>query len=477
MLIENTSEPNLSKKKEITIENFIRLKPGALSNEYQMKKKISKATFGDVYLVYHKITKSIRCLKVYNKEKMVNTNQNRFEEELQIIKELDHPNIFQIFEFYKDEENYYLITEYLEGGELFDFISTSKNLNEQTVFVIMEQILSAVNYLHKHNIIHRDLKPENLLLTRKNDCTSIKLIDFGTSKKFQKGDIFNVPLGTCYYIAPEVIRRQYNEKADIWSCGIILYILLCGYPPFNGNSDLEIYKNILQQKLVFDNNDWKNVSKEAKDLVNKMLDKYPLERYDMKQVLSHDWFVRNREITQFCSKEIEKNILTSIKKFTIKNKFEKVLRIFLVQYHDMKEERDKLVRFFKKLDKNHDGMISADEFKEALTSNNFNFDVKSFLAIVDVNKDEQINYSEFLMATYDFKNNLTSEMIENIFNIIDDDRNGYLTPEEIQKFLNLKDNDPLLLEIINEADKNNDNMVSFEEFTKCIENIFDLMSN
>ena len=469
------SNSNGTSKKEITIENFIRLKPGALSNEYQMNKKISKATFGDIYLVYHKRTLSKRCLKVYNKKKMVNTNQNRFEEELQIIKELDHPNIFRIFEFYKDEENYYLITEYLEGGELFDFISVTKDLNEQKVFVILEQILSAVNYLHKHNIIHRDLKPENLLLTHKNDHTSIKLIDFGTSKKFQKGDFFEIPLGTCYYVAPEVIRRQYNEKADIWSCGIILYILLCGYPPFNGNSDLEIYKNILQQKLIFDPNDWKNVSEAAKDLVSNMLVKFPVERFSMEKCLNHKWFVQNNDITQHCPDFVEQNVLISIKKFTIKNKFEKVLRIFLVQYHDMKGERDELMHFFKKIDKNHDGMISQEELKLICGEKDF-FDEQYFMDLVDVNKDGQINYSEFLMATYDFKKNLTRGMIESIFDIIDEDKNGTLSPDELKKFLNLKDNDPLLVEIIHEADKNGDNLVSFDEFTRCIENIFDLMA-
>lgn len=111
-------------------------------------------------------------------------------------------------------------------------------MDENTCFLIMEQVFSAVNYLHKHNIFHRDLKPENLILVKKNDPSCIKLIDFGTSKKFQKGDTFSVPLGTCYYVAPEVIRRSYDAKADIWSCGVIMYILLCGYPPFNGTSDI-----------------------------------------------------------------------------------------------------------------------------------------------------------------------------------------------------------------------------------------------
>lgn len=202
---------------------------------------------------------------------MVNTNQNQFTDEMEILKTLDHPNIFKIFEFYQDKNNFYLLTEYLEGGELFDYISQRKTMNEETVCIIMEQLLSAVHYLHKKNIVHRDLKPENLLLAQKGDPSLIKLIDFGTSKRFNKGEIFKVPLGTCYYVAPEVIKRQYDSKADVWSCGIIMYILLCGYPPFNGNSDLQIFKAILKENLKFDEKDWGHVSKEGKDLVEKLL--------------------------------------------------------------------------------------------------------------------------------------------------------------------------------------------------------------
>lgn len=138
------------------------------------------------------------------------------------------------------------------------------------------------------------MKPENLLLSRKNDPTNIKLIDFGTSKRFHDGDVFSIPLGTCYYIAPEVIRRKYDSKADIWSCGIILYIMLAGYPPFNGNKDLEIFKAILKQELIFDESDWRGISPEARDLVKKMLVKYPFNRISLEECIKHPWFTKHQ---------------------------------------------------------------------------------------------------------------------------------------------------------------------------------------
>lgn len=192
---------------EVTAQNFIRLKKVPMLEEYEMGQKLGRGAFGDILKVRHYKSNQIRCLKIYEKELMKTTNQNQFEEEINIIKTLDHPNIFKIFEFYQDEGHYYLVTEFLEGGELFEYISSRKSMDEAVVFQIMEQIFSAVNYLHKNSIVHRDLKPENLLLAKKNDPSVVKLIDFGTSARFKQGDVFHVPLGTCYYIAPEVIRR------------------------------------------------------------------------------------------------------------------------------------------------------------------------------------------------------------------------------------------------------------------------------
>ena len=465
------------KKTEITKENFFRLKPGALSDDYEMVKKISKATFGDIYLVYHNKTKTKRCLKVYKKMKMESTNQNKFEEEIELIKKLDHPNIFEIYEFYDDEETFYLITEYLEGGELFDFISSSGELNEKLAFIIIEQVLSAVNYLHKHNIIHRDLKPENLLLVTKNDPTKIKLIDFGTSKKFKKGDILSNPLGTCYYVAPEVIRRGYNEGADIWSCGVILYILLCGYPPFNGKNETEIFLSILKNEVKFDEKDWGGISEDAIDLVYNMLRKFPVQRFTMKQCLNHPWFINNDKNYNNFNESVNLKVVSRLRTLNIKNKFEKALRIFMVQYFDLKEEKNKLLMHFKKFDKNHDGMICKDELAEVFKNDNCifdKFDTENLLKMLDVNKDQMINYSEFLMATYNFKKFLNKNVIKTIFEMIDENNDGSISVGELRDFLNLDEKDPLIMEIYKEADLNGDGVIDSNEFNRCIGNIFEM---
>ena len=158
----------------------------------------------------------------------------------------------------------------------------------------MSKILSAIKHLHEHEICHRDLKPENFLFSDDTPDAEIKLIDFGLSKRFGTNINPKVKMqtivGTPYYVAPEVLKGIYDEACDIWSLGIILYIFLCGYPPFEGDNNKEIFKNVLQQKLQFDPADWKNISEEAKNLIILMLDKNAKTRYTAQQCLEHPWF-------------------------------------------------------------------------------------------------------------------------------------------------------------------------------------------
>ena len=156
----------------------------------------------------------------------------------------------QIFEFYEDKKNFYIITELCEGGELFDKIGEKGSFTKNEAAWIMKQLLSAVNYIPSNNIVHRDLKPENILLDTKHDNNIIKIIDWGTARFFDNSKKMNRISGTPYYIAPEVLAEKYDEKCDIWSCGVILYILLCGYPPFNADIDELILEKIKAGKFT-----------------------------------------------------------------------------------------------------------------------------------------------------------------------------------------------------------------------------------
>jgi len=193
--------------------------------------------FGEVRMCVHRESGAQRAVKVLRKSHMDDDEKRMLFNEINILKEIDHPNIIKMYEFFEDEKRYYLVTEICKGGELFDEILQRGKFSERDGAVLMKQVLSCINYCHQSNIVHRDLKPENILLEQNKEFDQIKIIDFGTSLVYDPNRNLDEKLGTPYYIAPEVLNKNYNEKCDIWSAGVITYILLSGMPPFNGQSD------------------------------------------------------------------------------------------------------------------------------------------------------------------------------------------------------------------------------------------------
>jgi len=196
-----------------------------------------------------------------------------------------------MYEFFEDEKRYYIVTEICKGGELFDEIIARGKFTEKDAAILMKQVLSCVNYCHKNHIVHRDLKPENILLEQNKDFDQIKIIDFGTSLVYDSSKSLDEKLGTPYYIAPEVLNKKYNEKCDIWSCGVITYIILSGMPPFNGQSDQEIMKKVRIGKFSFSDPCWSNVSDKGKDFITKLLTYDVDQRPSAEVMLQHPWIV------------------------------------------------------------------------------------------------------------------------------------------------------------------------------------------
>ena len=191
--------------------------------------------------------------------------------EINILRSLDHPNIVKIFEYFEDEKRYYIVQEHIQGGELFDEIIAKGKFNEKDAAVLMKQLLSCISYCHSHNIVHRDLKPENVLLEASKEFDQIKVIDFGTAQVFRKGEHLKETIGTPYYIAPEVLNHNYGKECDIWSLGVMAYIILSGLPPFNGGTDAEIMSSIKTGKFSFAPKVWTGISQQAKDFIKSML--------------------------------------------------------------------------------------------------------------------------------------------------------------------------------------------------------------
>ena len=238
--------------------------------DYTKIKSIGEGTFGRVELVEHKITGMQRAMKIIQKSNILNPEQNNEESvlnEFNILKKIDHQNVVKIYEFYSDTENYYLITEYCPGGDLYE--ATKKEyLSEVQVACIMYQILLAINHIHKMKIMHRDLKLENILISKKekDGLFRIKLCDFGTSHLFKEGEKEKNIIGSSYYIAPEVFNKNYDFKCDLWSCGIIMYVLITKKIPFLGNNKNQIKNSILKKNFISE--PLKNFSEYIQKLIN-----------------------------------------------------------------------------------------------------------------------------------------------------------------------------------------------------------------
>ena len=212
-----------------------------------------------------------------------------------------------------------------EGGELFDEIARRKYFSEENAAEVISQLLSAIIYCHERRIVHRDLKPENILLEHKSsDKLQIKVIDFGTAKAFDPVKKLRATTGTAYYIAPEVLLKNYDERCDVWSCGVILYILLCGAPPFNGRDDAAIFEAVKRTTFTYRSTFiliigkiWNNVSNSAKDLINKMISYPPEQRISSQEAYAHEW-LKSKNFNKF-QPDIANTIMSNLKNFHVRN--------------------------------------------------------------------------------------------------------------------------------------------------------------
>lgn len=292
MALSNHSLLSQSKEEiKIAASSFVSKRDGKLRDHYSIGAKLGSGAFGFVRVATHKLTGQRRAVKTIEKENIIkdSAEQAKFFAEVDILRATDHPNIVRLYEFFEDEKYFHLVTEFIAGGELFDFIIKSKMLTEPIAAHFMKQLLGAICYCHANNIVHRDLKPENLLLDQESGSATLKIIDFGTSTVHKSAGPMTKRYGTAYYIAPEVLQKDYTEKCDLWSCGVILYILLSGKPPFYGRQDKEILKRVNRGEYSMKGAVWDSISSGAKHLIQRMLDYNPRTRISAKEALNDPW--------------------------------------------------------------------------------------------------------------------------------------------------------------------------------------------
>lgn len=223
---------------------------------------------------------------------------DHLEREVSLLREVNHPSIIKMVNCYEDSDHVHIVTEKYSGGEVFDKIVDHTTgfgcLSESEASRIIKSLLEAVAYLHDMDIVHRDIKPENMLLESKEDGAAVRLIDFGLSRRHAKGDLpMSNTVGTAYYTSPETIKGSYDRACDMWSVGVVAYILLAGYPPFNGSTDADIFDSIRNGRFNFHPKVWDNISDDAKDFILGLLRQIPENRFSAEEALRHPWIVAN----------------------------------------------------------------------------------------------------------------------------------------------------------------------------------------
>lgn len=456
------SRVNLSKK------TFIHLVKGNISENYKIVRKIGDGGFGIVKLAIQKSSNNKRAIKSINLSQSVDLN--KLMEEVNILKNLDHPNIVKVYEVVQDTRTLNIVMEYCSGGELFDKIKETNGFSENIAAKYMLDIVSAVKYCHGVQIVHRDLKPENILLESNEKDARLKIIDFGTSQYFTPKVKMSKFIGTSYYIAPEVIDKCYDQKCDVWSLGVILYIMLSGLPPFYSKNEVEIYEKIKKLPVSFHNDIWRSVSDEAKVLIQKMLRKDPISRISIDEVHSDPW-IQNRAHNRVPDKPIATEALSNLTKFKAENQLQRVTLNYIVSQLLSNEEIDELRKTFESLDKNGDGKLSMDEVAEGcqLFDIGEGLDVKELMKRCDTDGSGFLDYTEFLTATVNWRNILSNDRLIAAFKVYDRDGDGKISLSELMNVLGESGMDEKYFsEMIAIVDKNHDGEIDFDEFRELM---------
>ncbi|CAD5193456.1 calcium-dependent protein kinase 24 [Musa acuminata AAA Group] len=438
-----------------------------LREHYRIGKKLGQGQFGTTYLCVDKNDgKEYACKSIPKRKLLCRDDYEDVWREIQIMHHLsEHPNVVRIKGTYEDTLFVHLVMELCAGGELFDRIIQKGHYSERKAAQLIKTIVGVVEACHSLGVMHRDLKPENFLFASADEDAALKATDFGLSVFYKPGDTFSDVVGSPYYVAPEVLRKLYGPEADVWSAGVILYILLSGVPPFWAESEAGIFRHILQGRLDFESEPWPGISDSAKDLIRNMLNRDPKKRFTAHQVLCHPWITDDNVAPD---RPLDSAVLSRLKQFSAMNKLKKMaLRVIAESLSE--EEIGGLKELFKMIDTDNSGTITFDELKEGLRrvgSELMESEIHALMDAADIDRSGTIDYGEFLAATVHMNKLEREENLMSAFSFFDKDGSGYITIDELSQACREFGLDEVHLdEMIKEADQDNDGQIDYNEFT------------
>ncbi|XP_009784416.1 calcium-dependent protein kinase 20-like [Nicotiana tabacum] len=455
----------------LQVESVLGRKTGNLKEIYTLGRKLGQGQFGTTFLCVDKAqAKEFACKSIAKRKLTTEEDIEDVRREIQIMHHLaGHPSVVQIVGAYEDAVAVHVVMELCAGGELFDRIIKRGHYSEKKAAELARVIVGVVEACHSLGVMHRDLKPENFLFVNEQEESPLKTIDFGLSMFFRPGETFTDVVGSPYYVAPEVLRKCYGPECDIWSAGVIIYILLSGVPPFWDETEQGIFEQIVKGELDLVSEPWPAISESAKDLVRRMLARDPKKRVTAHEVLCHPW-VRVGGVAP--DKPLDSAVLTRLNQFSAMNKLKKIA-IRVIAENLSGEEIAGLKQMFKMIDADNSGHITLEELKKGLEKVGANLkdsEINSLMQAADMDNSGTIDYGEFIAAMLHLNKVQKEDHMYAAFSYFDQDGSGYITQEELQQACEKfgLSNIPME-ELMREVDQDNDGRIDYNEFVAMMQ--------
>ncbi|EPS73126.1 calcium-dependent protein kinase 2 [Genlisea aurea] len=455
----------------LRVESVLQRKTRNLREDFTIGRRLGQGQFGTTFMCSEKATgKQYACKSIAKRKLLSDEDVEDVRREIQIMHHLaGHPNVISIKGAYEDAVSVHVLMELCAGGELFDRIIKRGHYTERKAAELTRTIVGVVEACHSLGVMHRDLKPENFLFVDQKEDSLLKTIDFGLSMFFKPGDKFNDVVGSPYYVAPEVLRKNYGPEADVWSAGVIVYILLSGVPPFWAENEEGIFEEVLHGDLDFSSDPWPSISTEAKDLIRKMLVRNPKHRLTAHEVLCHPWVHVDGVAPD---KPLDPAVLSRMKQFSAMNRLKKMTIRFIAESLS-EEEIAGLREMFKMIDADSSGQITFEELKAGLKKFGANLkesEIYDLMQAADIDNSGTIDYGEFIAATLHLNKVEKEDHLFAAFSYFDKDGSGYITPDELQQACQeFGLDDSRLEEVIREVDQDNDGRIDYNEFVTMMQ--------
>ena len=383
--------------------------------------------------------------------------------EIEVLKTLDHPNIVRAYESFQKKKNIFLIMEICTGGDLH----ARHPYTEREAAMIIGKVLSAISYMHKHHVLHRDIKYENIMFESPRPDAEVKLIDFGLAKEYLgPKHVITERVGTVYSMSPEVLIGSYGFPSDMWSLGVVAYMLLSSVKPFWSNKKKRVVEKILRSRVKFDGPEWRFISNKAKEFVALLLQKDPKKRPTAEEAQAHAWLRNEYKLAnRRPDEEVMDKVGEALVNYADSSEFKKVA-LNLIAHKSTAEQIFEIRAAFDQFDSDNDGRISIKGFKAALSNYNYSEEeLDRMFTSVDINQDkDSIYFTEFLAATLEVQGRIEEHRLAEAFDRLDEDDSGYISRENLKSILGKKCTEAYLDKLMKEADVNNDGQIEYAEF-------------